>query len=107
MKTKITIVTPQGRLDAAGARPLETELTEHLAAGRVHLLVDLAQVTYVSSVGLRLFVTVMRRARREGGALKLCNLKPRVLEVFKLAGFDRVLAIADTLEQAQNLFGIK
>ena len=104
MKPEITILMPQGRLDAAGVRPLETELAEHLAADRIHLLVDLSQVSYVSSVGLRMFLTTLRKARRKGGMLKLCNLNERVMVVFKLAGFDRVLSILPTREEAEKSF---
>jgi len=104
MKPEITILMPHGRLDAAGVRPFEAELSEHLAAGRLHLLVDMSQVSYVSSVGLRMFLTAMRKARRQGGALKLCNLNERVLQVFKLAGFDRVLSLLATREEAENSF---
>lgn len=104
MNPLITILTPQGRLDAAGVRPFESELLAHLEAGRVHLLVDMSQVAYVSSVGLRMFLTIMRGARRRGGALKLCQLNPRVLEIFQLAGFDRVLHITPTREEAEQAF---
>jgi anti-anti-sigma factor len=102
MKPTITILMPRGRIDAAGVRPLETELGEHLAAGRIHLLIDLSQVVYVSSVGLRMCLTTLRKARRHGGGLILCNLNERVLEVFKLAGFDRVLHIVSTREEAES-----
>ena len=106
MKPEITILMPQGRLDAAGVRPFEIELAEHLAADRIHLLVDMSQVAYVSSVGLRMFLTTMRKARHQGGALKLCNLNERVMAVFKLAGFDRVLSILTTREEAENSFAL-
>lgn len=104
MKPELTILTPQGRLDAAGVRPFETEMAEHIAAGRVHLLVDLTQVDYVSSIGMRMFLTVMRSAHRQGGGLKLCGLHPHVLNVFKLAGFDRVLSIVATRAEAESSF---
>lgn len=104
MKPDITILMPQGRLDAAGVRPLETQLAELLAADCIHLLVDMSQVAYVSSVGLRMFLTTMRKARRQGGSLKLCNLNERVMQVFKLAGFDRVLSILTTREEAESSF---
>lgn len=104
MKPEITIIMPQGRLDAAGVRPLETELADHIAAGRIHLLVDMSEIAYVSSVGLRMFLTTMRNARRKGGALILCGLNERVLDVFKLAGFDRVLSILTTREEAASFF---
>lgn len=104
MKPEITLLTPQGRLDAAGVRPFEIELTDHIAAGHVHLLVDLSQVDYISSIGLRMFLTVMRSARRQGGALKLYGLHPHVLNVFKIAGFDRVLSIMGTRAEAESAF---
>ena len=104
MNLEITILTPQGRLDAAGVRPLETELAEHLAAGRIHLLVDMSQVGYVSSVGLRMFLTIMRSARKLGGGLRLCALNPRVMDVFKMAGFDRLLHLVATREEAESSF---
>ena len=104
MKPEITLITPRGRLDAAGVRPFESELTEHIAAGRIHLLVDMSQVAYVSSVGLRMFLTIMRSARRKGGGLKLCALHPRVMEIFRLAGFDRVLHIVASRAEAEQSF---
>ena len=106
MKPEITLLTPRGRLDAAGAQPLEKELAEHVAAGRTHLLVDMSQVTYVSSVGLRVFWTIMERARHNGGTLKLCALTPRVLDTFKLAGFDRILPILATRADAEDSFNV-
>jgi anti-anti-sigma factor len=104
MKHSITVLTPRGRLDAAGVRPFESEMQTHLDAGRVHLLVDMSQVAYVSSIGLRMFLTIMRGARRRGGSLRLYQLNPRVMEIFQLAGFDRVLHISTTREQAENAF---
>jgi anti-anti-sigma factor len=104
MNPRITLLTPQGRLDASGVRPFEIELQEHLAAGRIHLLVDMSQVAYVSSVGLRMFLKVMRDTHRRGGVLRLCQLNPRVLEIFQIAGFDRVLHIVQTREEAEQAF---
>lgn len=104
MKEPITILKPQGRLDAAGVRPLEIELLAHLEAGRIRLIVDLSAVRYISSVGLRMFLTATREAHRRGGTLKLCGLAPRVMEVFKMAGFDRVLQVLSTLEEAERTF---
>lgn len=104
MNLPVTIVTPQGRLDAAGVRPLEAELLSHLEAGRNQLIVDLSAVRYISSVGLRMFLTTTREAHRRGGVLKLCGLNTRVMDIFKMAGFDRVLQILSTLEEAQRTF---
>lgn len=96
----ITLLEPQGRLDAIGVRPLETELAAHIAEGRAHLLVDLGNVRYISSNGLRVLLIAQRNAQQHNGALVLCGLNPRVFEIFEMAGFDQVFKIFETRAQA-------
>jgi len=98
----LTILTPRGRLDADGARPLQAELEQHLANGRVTLLVDFAHTRYISSNGLRVLLAAQKRAQKQGGAVKLCGLSPRLQEIFEMAGFDRVFEIFLTREQASQ-----
>ncbi len=101
---EITLLTPQGRLDAAGARPLERELKEHIAGGRTRLIVCLKETRYVSSNGLRVLLAALKSARTHGGALKLCCLTPRLVEIFEMAGFDRVFEIYENQERAEKSF---
>ena len=102
---KIAIVTPQGRLDAAGAPPLEAELNHHIDAGEVHLLVNLEGTRYISSNGLRALLAAQKQAKARGGALKLCCLNPRLIEIFEMSGFDKVFEIFESREQAEESFG--
>lgn len=96
----ICVLEPQGRLDAIGARPMETELKERIAAGCVHVLVDLRNVRYISSNGLRVLLVALKNTQKRNGTLALCGLSPRLLEIFEMAGFDRVFLIFPTREQA-------
>ncbi|MBI5034604.1 MAG: STAS domain-containing protein [Chloroflexi bacterium] len=98
----ITVLTPRGRLDADGSRPFQTELQDHIANGRVHLLVDLQETRYISSNGLRVLLAAQKQAQKQGGAIKLCALSPRLVEIFEMAGFDRVFEIFATREDAQR-----
>jgi anti-sigma B factor antagonist len=100
----ISMLTPQGRLDAAGARPLEAKLKQHLAEGKTCLVVDLHATRYIGSNGLRVLLAALKEANRHGGSLKLCGLAPRLKEIFAMAGFDRVFEIFDTREQAEKSF---
>jgi anti-anti-sigma factor len=100
-KQDIALIAPRGRLDAAGARPLNEELKNHIAAGRVHLLVDLKETRYVSSNGMRVLLAAHKRAQTFGGGLALCCLTPRLLEIFEMAGFDRVFTIYATRTDAE------
>ncbi|MBI5649142.1 MAG: STAS domain-containing protein [Chloroflexi bacterium] len=101
-KKDITLVAPRGRLDAAGARPLDEELKTHIAAGRIHLIVDLKETRYVSSNGMRVLLAAHKRAQKFGGGLVLCCLTPRLIEIFEMAGFDRVFAVYASRAEAEH-----
>jgi anti-anti-sigma factor len=92
----VSVVCPDGRIDSSTAMELERACDEHLARGVNRLLIDLAQVEYVSSAGLRVFLVVGKKAQRNGGRLALCCLTPMVREILAIAGFDRILTIAGT-----------
>jgi anti-sigma B factor antagonist len=101
---EIAYIAPQGRLDAAGARPLEAELARHIAAGQVLLLIDLEKTRYISSDGLRALLAAQKQAKKLGGALKLCCLSRRLVEIFEMSGFDRVFEIFEDREAAEKSF---
>ncbi len=103
-KQALILLTPEGRLDAAGARPLETDLRKHIEAGEVDLLVDLENTRYISSDGLRALLAAQKQAKKQGGALKLCCLNRRLVDIFEMSGFDRVFEIFENREQAEKSF---
>ncbi len=98
------VLTPQGRLDAAGTRPFEEEWKRHIAAGHTRILVDLTETRYVSSNGLRTLLAAARTAKKHGGVVKLCCLSSRLLDIFEMAGFDRVFEVYPTREKAIQSF---
>ena len=67
----IATITVTGRLDAADAAPLRAAIGEHLAKGTNRLIVDLSAVEFVDSAGLAALVIGMKRARLDGGDLRL------------------------------------
>ncbi len=99
-------VAPQGRLDTSSVPEFELILSEHLDAGRSRLVVDLADVTYVSSSGLRALLSVRRRARAGGGDVVLCNMAPRVREIFEMVGFVSLFGIFASVQEAVAAFSI-
>ena len=97
-------IAPEGRLDAVSVPAFETVLTEHLDAGRARLVIDLSGVTYVSSSGLRALLSVRRRARSGGGDVVLCNMLPRVREIFEMVGFVSLFRISASVQEAAHTF---
>lgn len=98
----IWLITPEGRLDQTQTPQLEAELTRLIDEdGRTKLVVDLSQVSYINSGGLRCLVGSWRKARQLEGNLILCGLSNRLLEIFAMVGFDKVFQIVKDVNEAQ------
>ena len=100
VESDVWVIAPQGRLDLPAARALEDGLQDLADAGRARVVVDLSEVNYVASAGLKALLSGLRRARLLNGDVRLAALDPRVAEVFEMAGFDQVFAIHSTRDEA-------
>lgn len=94
-----------GRLDAVSSQAAIARVYAAISAGARHVLLDMAQVTFLSSSGLRALLLVRKELLSQSGELRLCALKPQVREVFTLTGFTQVFAIHSTREEALRAFG--
>ena len=97
-------VAPTGRLDANTVADFESALRERIQAGETNLVVDMNDVSYISSSGLRALLTARRMAMSHGGDLKLCRLPPRIYKIFEMVGFTQVFGIYDSVESALSEF---
>lgn len=97
---KICLIHVKGRLDQTLTPELERELLHNLGEGKCQLIVDLSEVIYVNSSGLRTLLTAWREANEKDARILLCCLSDRVLEVFQIVGFDKVFELFDTMDAA-------
>lgn len=102
-QTQATIVAAKGKLDAAGAPELETRCKALIQEGANRLLLDFAQVEYVSSAGLRSLLVLAKAVKSAGGGLALCGLVPAVRDVMSISGFDNILPLAADRAAAMDL----
>lgn len=93
-------ITPSGRLDTATSRRLEALVVQELGAGHKNLILDMSKVDYIASGGLKILVSLWKRARDQRGDLILAGLTPSVSEVFMLIGFDLVFTVFKSLNEA-------
>jgi anti-anti-sigma factor len=89
-----------GRMDAETAVQFEQHCDSCIAEGSTNLIVDLCDLTYVSSMGLRSFVTIAKKLRDKGGELRICRLTGLVRQVFELTRLDKVFPLHDSVESA-------
>ena len=89
----VSVVTVSGRVDSATAPDLQKALQVLLDAEHNQIVLELKDVDYMSSAGLRVLVSTQKAAKKNGGALRLAQLSTRVEEVFELAGLAPVFEI--------------
>jgi anti-sigma B factor antagonist len=89
-----------GRMDAESAPQFEQQCRDCVAEGLTGLVVDLGQLTYVSSMGLRSFVSIAKTLQDKGGALRICRLSGLVKQVFEITGLLRVFPVYESVEAA-------
>jgi anti-sigma B factor antagonist len=92
---RVDLVTVSGRVDSSTAGELGRKLNDQLDSGSINLVVDLEKVDYMSSAGLRELVAALKRAKKDGGDLRLARPSPRVKEVLDLAGLTTIFEIFD------------
>jgi anti-anti-sigma factor len=93
-------IAPRGRLDIASSRRLEAIVVKELEDSHKNLILDMSDVDYIASSGLKTLVSLWKRARDQRGDLILAGLTPSVREVFMLIGFDLVFTVFKTLDEA-------
>lgn len=99
-KGDILILRFKGRLDALSTPDIEKAVLQHIQSGRHKLLLDFGSVDYISSAGMRMLLATTKKLKTVSGMLVLHSIHTNVLDVFKMSGFDHVLDIAPTEEEA-------
>jgi anti-sigma B factor antagonist len=82
---------PAGRLDTTTAPEFENALKE-ACAGVTELTLDLENLDYISSAGLRVLLTTHKRMLKQG-SMKLCHVNEIVMDIFEVTGFSDILTI--------------
>ena len=80
-----------GRLDTITAPALEKTINENLGDIK-SLILDLKNLEYISSAGLRVLLAVQKKLQQVG-TMKIFNVCELVMEVFEMTGFADILAI--------------
>ena len=99
----VVVVSVTGRIDHRSAEDFERGLAPYLercAAGDSAVVLDLAGVDYMSSVGLRVLMLASRHARRQDGHLVVCSLGGTLAEIFAISRFDKLFPLYDDADAA-------
>jgi serine/threonine-protein kinase RsbW len=98
-------ITPMQRLESNTAPQLQSVLETQLDAGHDCLIIDMSQIAYISTSGLKVLVGAWRRARTTQGNVALAGMNTHIFEVFETVGFDQVFDIYPTVLEALEHMG--
>lgn len=96
----VNLVDLNGNFDIAASQQFDDQLTSLINDGAKQVILDFSEVAFVASTGLRMILKTAQRLKDESGILRICGVNDTVMEVFKMTGFDTILAIFDIKEKA-------
>lgn len=96
----VAILAVAGRMNGGNVHLFQDAAQHQIDAGRRVLVFDLGHLTYVSSAGLRAFLTIAKAMERTGGTTMFCALTPEVAEIFDVSGFNEILTVKPTTVDA-------
>lgn len=98
------VVSVAGKLDAVSAADYEKAVSQLIADGKTALVADFANLSYISSAGLRVLLSTAKQLKPKGGKVVFANLQDNVREVFEMTGFSSILSIHPSVEAALAAF---
>ena len=104
MENGITKISLSGRLDVEGALKIDNEFTE-ITKLKKNVLVDLSEVPFIASLGIRTLVIGAKATSNNGGKMVLLNPQPNVEQVLRTTRVDTIMPIIHDSTAIATVFG--
>ena len=99
----IILIKLNGRLDIIGTGEIETKFTGYCAGEKVRVIVDLSEVDFLASIGIRLLTLTAKSVASRGGKMVILNPIPEVQDVLEITGIPAIIPIYSYLESAETV----
>ncbi len=100
-----TLIEVSGRIDSATAPELAAALNDLMDEGKYNLILDLSEVDFISSAGLRVLIDTQKTCQHlNRGRLALVEVPERIYQAFDLAGFVALFDFYDGQVEAVGSF---
>ena len=96
------VVPLTGEIDLASAPELRAELGRLNETETPAIVLDLTDLEFIDSTGLGVLVGALRRARSQGGDIRLAGARPGIRRVLSVTGLDRVFELFATVAEAMT-----
>jgi anti-anti-sigma factor len=101
---EVAVVSIAGDIDALTADEASAFLNAQLDGGREQLVLDLGQVKFMSSSGIRLLLEILKKSREQGGDLRLAQAPAGVARTLEITGLARILKAYPSVDEAVGSF---
>ena len=96
----VSIIDLNGNLDTNTSPEVEKSTNALIAADKHKIIMDLSNTGFVSSAGLRIFLSTAKQLTAKGGVFKICSPNDVVKEILDMSGFSTILDVKNNLEEA-------
>jgi anti-sigma B factor antagonist len=94
-----------GRMDIVGTQQIDLKFTALTSSRKAQILVDLSQVTFIASIGIRTLINNAKAQKLRGGRMVLYKPSTQVEEVLRATGIDTIIPIAHDIDAARGALG--
>lgn len=101
---RLAKITLTGRLDVVGTDLVDLQCNA-IAGSSKGLIADMAGVTFLSSIGIRMLITCATVMERRGGTMVLLSPQPQVYQVLETTGVLDLLTVMDDSTEAMSAIG--
>ena len=96
----ILVISAAGQVHGMNARQFHDNLYNEIIAPSNFVVLDLEKLSYINSAGLRSILIVAKTLQGKNTRFALCSLSDSVKEVFKIAGFDKIIEVFESRSDA-------
>ena len=102
-ENNIRLIKLIGRLDIIGVGAIETRFSGYCGGEQPRVVVDLSEVEFLASIGIRLLTLNAKSMASRGGRMVLFSPTPEVRSVLEITGIPAIIPLYDGLESAQTV----
>jgi anti-anti-sigma factor len=101
---EVLMARVDGRIDGTNALEFQNELEAACADADRYVILDLEELSYISSAGLRAIMMTARGLENKNVKLAVCSLSDSVSEIFQISGFDQIIPVRASQSEAIKAF---
>ena len=103
LENNIRFIRLHGKLDIDGTGQIESQLADYCAGENPRIMLDLTDVDFLASIGIRLLTLIAKSVASRGGKMVLLHPTPDVQHVLEVTGIPAMIPVYENYESAETI----